>query len=135
MRPLLVQTLAYAVQTYSVSEFLCTSILLIHSESLVFLVCSVPSCFYTPLSFSFMGFPEPSGKGFDLINTFHLGLNVPTKVFHSPLSVWLWVLSFIDGSVVKSIECSSRSAEFNSQQPHGGSYPSLMGSDALSWFV
>jgi hypothetical protein len=29
--------------------------------------------------------------------------------------------------------CSSRGPEFNSQQPHGGSQPSVMGSDALFW--
>jgi hypothetical protein len=34
--------------------------------------------------------------------------------------------------VVKSTDCSSRSREFNFQQPHGGSQPSLMGFDALS---
>jgi hypothetical protein len=31
--------------------------------------------------------------------------------------------------------CSSRGSEFNSQQPHGGSQPSVMGSDALFWCV
>jgi len=36
-----------------------------------------------------------------------------------------------DGSVVKSTDCSSRGPEFKSQQPHGGSQPSVMGSDAL----
>jgi hypothetical protein len=36
-----------------------------------------------------------------------------------------------DGSMGKSTECSSRGPEFNSQQSHGGSQPSLMGSDAL----
>jgi hypothetical protein len=36
-----------------------------------------------------------------------------------------------DGSVVKSTDCSSRGPEFNSQQPHGGSQPSVMRSDAL----
>ena len=36
-----------------------------------------------------------------------------------------------DGSVVKSIDCSSRDPEFKSQQPHGGSQPSVMGSDAV----
>ena len=30
-----------------------------------------------------------------------------------------------DGSVVKSIDCSSKSPEFKSQQPHGGSQPSV----------
>jgi hypothetical protein len=37
--------------------------------------------------------------------------------------------------VVKSTDCSSRVPEFNSQQPHGGSQPSVMGSDALFWCV
>jgi hypothetical protein len=32
-----------------------------------------------------------------------------------------------DGSVVKSIDCFSRGPEFNFQQPHGGSQPSVMG--------
>ena len=36
-----------------------------------------------------------------------------------------------DGSVVKSTNCSSRGPEFKSQHPHGGSQPSVMGSDAL----
>jgi hypothetical protein len=33
--------------------------------------------------------------------------------------------------VVKRTDCSSKGPEFNSQQPHGGSQPSVMGSDAL----
>jgi hypothetical protein len=33
-----------------------------------------------------------------------------------------------DDSVVKSTDCSSRGPEFNSQQPYGGSQPSVMGS-------
>jgi hypothetical protein len=36
-----------------------------------------------------------------------------------------------DGSAVKSTGCSSRGSEFNSQQPHGSSLLSIMGSDAL----
>jgi len=36
-----------------------------------------------------------------------------------------------DGSAVKSTDCSSRGPEFKSQQPHGGSQPSVMRSDAL----
>jgi hypothetical protein len=36
-----------------------------------------------------------------------------------------------DGSVVKSTDCSSRGPEFNTQQPHGGSQPSLMRSDIV----
>jgi hypothetical protein len=34
--------------------------------------------------------------------------------------------------VVKSTDYSSEGSEFNSQQPHGGSQPSVMRSDALS---
>jgi len=40
-----------------------------------------------------------------------------------------------DGSAVKSTDCSSRGPEFNSQQPHGGSQPSVMRPDALFWCV
>jgi hypothetical protein len=40
-------------------------------------------------------------------------------------------MSWRDGSAVKSTDCSSRGPEFNPQQPHGGSQPSVMGSDAL----
>jgi hypothetical protein len=39
------------------------------------------------------------------------------------------------GSAVKSTGCSSRSPEFKSQQPHGGSQPFLMRSDTLFWGV
>jgi hypothetical protein len=35
--------------------------------------------------------------------------------------------------MVKSTECFSRGSKFDSQQPHGGSQPSVMGSDALFW--
>jgi hypothetical protein len=40
-----------------------------------------------------------------------------------------------DGSVVKSADCSSEGPEFKSQQPHGGSQPSITKSDALFWSV
>jgi hypothetical protein len=40
-----------------------------------------------------------------------------------------------DCSAVKSTDCSSEGPEFKSQQPHGGSQPSVMRSDALSWGV
>ena len=36
-----------------------------------------------------------------------------------------------DGVVVKSTDSFSRGPEFNSQQPHGRSQPTVMGSDAL----
>jgi hypothetical protein len=41
-------------------------------------------------------------------------------------------LGWRDGSAVKSTDCSFRGPEHNSQQPHGGSQPSVKGSDALS---
>jgi hypothetical protein len=39
------------------------------------------------------------------------------------------------GLVVKITDCSSEGPEFKSQQPHGGSQPSGMRSDALFWGV
>ena len=44
-------------------------------------------------------------------------------------------LGWRDGSAVKSTDCSSKGPEFKSQQPHGGSQPSVMRSDALFWSV
>jgi hypothetical protein len=40
-----------------------------------------------------------------------------------------------DGSVVKRTDCSSEGPDFKSQQPHGGSQPPIMGSDALFWCI
>ncbi|XP_063127090.1 endoplasmic reticulum resident protein 29 isoform X1 [Rattus norvegicus] len=40
-------------------------------------------------------------------------------------------LGWRDGSAIKRTDCSSRGPEFKSQQPHGGSQPSVMRSDAL----
>jgi hypothetical protein len=40
-----------------------------------------------------------------------------------------------DGSAGKSTDCSSESPKFKSQQPHGGSQPPVMRSDALFWCV
>jgi hypothetical protein len=36
---------------------------------------------------------------------------------------------------VRAPDCSSKGPEFKSQQPHGGSQPSVMRSDALFWCV
>jgi hypothetical protein len=36
---------------------------------------------------------------------------------------------------VRAPDCSSEGQEFKSQQPHGGSQPSVMRSDALFWSV
>jgi hypothetical protein len=40
-----------------------------------------------------------------------------------------------DDSVVKGTDCSFRGLEFSSQQPHDGSQPSVMESDAPFWCV
>ena len=45
------------------------------------------------------------------------------------------VIPWRDGSVVKSTDCFSRGPEFQSQQPHDGSQPSVIRSDALFWYV
>jgi hypothetical protein len=58
-------------------------------------------------------------------NHMAVGLSSVTKSF----------LSWRDGSAVKSTNCSSRGPEFNSQQPHGGSQPSVTRSAALFWYV
>ena len=44
-------------------------------------------------------------------------------------------LGWRDGSMVKSANCSSRGPEIKSQEPHGGSQPSIMRSDALKLFL
>ena len=75
--------------------------------------------------------------------SFHCGFQESKSVIkpHSkgylvgPLSVVITInvtlRGWRDSSVVKSIDCSSRGPEFNSQQLHGGSQPSVMESDAL----
>jgi hypothetical protein len=45
------------------------------------------------------------------------------------------ILGWQDGLAVKSTDCSSEGPEFKSQQPHGGSQPFIMRSDALFWCV
>jgi hypothetical protein len=64
------------------------------------------------------------------IGFFDLGLSIHFY-FHVKVETWDWS----DGSAVKSTDCPSRGLEFNSQQPQGGSQPSVMGSDALFWSV
>jgi hypothetical protein len=43
----------------------------------------------------------------------------------------VYIMGWRDGSEVENTGCSSKGPEFNSQQPCGGSQPSVMGSDAL----
>jgi hypothetical protein len=37
--------------------------------------------------------------------------------------------------LVRAPDCSSKGLKFKSQQPHGGSQPSVMRSDSLFWSV
>jgi hypothetical protein len=53
------------------------------------------------------------------------------KTYFKKDVIWGWS----DGSVVKSPDCSSGGPKFNSQQLHGSSEPSVMGSDVLFWRV
>jgi hypothetical protein len=52
---------------------------------------------------------------------------------HNILLKWTVRGGCRDGSAAKSTDCSSRGPEFKSQQPHSGSQPSVMGSNALFW--
>jgi hypothetical protein len=63
-----------------------------------------------------------------------LYLPFPTMCF-DPLEISLVYWDWRDGSVVKSTDCSSEGPEFNSQQPHGGSQPSVTESNAPFWCV
>jgi hypothetical protein len=36
---------------------------------------------------------------------------------------------------IGALDCSSEGPEFKSQQPHGGSQPPIMRSDALFWHI
>jgi hypothetical protein len=52
---------------------------------------------------------------------------------NATVALVLKILGWRDGSAVKNTDRSSEGPEFKSQQPHGGSQPSLMRSDALFW--
>jgi hypothetical protein len=61
--------------------------------------------------------------------------SVPKEYSRSKGSLKTGVMGWRDGSAVNSTDCSSRGTEFNSQQPHGGSQPYVMKSNALFWCV
>jgi hypothetical protein len=64
----------------------------------------------------------PGGAFKALFEQFYLGGNT----FIQPQKVFIKTQGWRDGSAVKSTVCSSRGPEFNPQQPHGGSQPSIM---------
>jgi len=64
--------------------------------------------------------------------------NIATYIHTQFFKIYLYMIKYIklgwrDGSVVKGTKCSSRGPEFNSQQPHGGSQPSVMGIRSGVW--
>ena len=65
---------------------------------------------------------------------FELGTIMRASTLNIRVKYWGW-REWLMESVVKSTDCSSRGSEFKSQQPHGGSHPSVMRSDALFWCV
>ena len=86
--------------------------------------CIYPVEYYTAIRIKdFMTF---IGKWMELENVI---LNKVTQSLKNTHGGWR------DGSVVKNIDCSSTGPEFNSQQPHGGSQPSVIESDVLFWCV
>jgi hypothetical protein len=56
---------------------------------------------------------------------------IPNKIYIKRMSI----LGAEEMAQNKSTDCSSEGPEFKSQQPHGGSQPSLMRSDALFWCI
>jgi hypothetical protein len=54
---------------------------------------------------------------------------------HKTVLKKMWKLGWRDGSEVRNTAGSSRGPELNSQQPHGGSQPSVKWSDVLFWCV
>jgi hypothetical protein len=67
-------------------------------------------------------------KGVELIDK--LGKCI-FMLYKYSLRFYFW--GWRDGSVGKNTDCSSKGPEFKSQQPHDGSQPPIMRSDALFW--
>ena len=68
-------------------------------------------------------------KTLDKITVFFKGLFILLLVYECFPCMYIWR----DGSVIKSTTCFSKGPEFNSQQPYGGSQPTVMRSGALFW--
>jgi hypothetical protein len=67
-----------------------------------------------------------------MVSKNYTGNMLSPKFFGIPFNIPLLemtVLGWRDGSAVKSTDCSSKAPEFNPQQPHRGSQPSVMGSN------
>jgi hypothetical protein len=64
----------------------------------------------------------------------------PPAFVHDHTVVWCWFRQEKRGAGemaqwVRAPDCSSKGPEFKSQQPHGGSQPSVSRSDSLFWSV
>jgi hypothetical protein len=66
----------------------------------------------------------------------HLSNFVYLFFFFFRLGKTFSLVSFLKtGLAVKNTDCSSRGPEFKSQQPHGGSQPSVIGSNSHFWGI
>jgi hypothetical protein len=64
------------------------------------------------------------------------GLNHIEKLIGGHRQLWLDIKKLVPGAQwVRVPDCSSEGPEFKSQQPHGGSQPSVARSDSLFWSV
>jgi hypothetical protein len=84
--------------------------------------------------------PLPLDLGRDLVTAIRKGTYMEGKNGPVYKSACFWEarkpgVCWKDGSMIKSTDCSSEGPEFKSQQPHSGSKPSVMRSDALFWCV
>jgi hypothetical protein len=79
-------------------------------------------------------FPNPTSYT-GLISKFYRALKVLDTNNPNKLIKKMRCRGWRDGSAVKITDCSSEGPEFKFQQPHGGSQPYIMRSDALFWGV
>ena len=107
----------------------------VHDKILFSYVLSLPPCFVS--------------RHLDLTELNYISLNTGARDLNSALSCWctwsFYGLNYLCISEklkagemaqwVRAPDCSSEGPEFKSQQPHGGSQPSLTRSDSLFWNV
>jgi hypothetical protein len=65
--------------------------------------------------------------------TTHPHQNQPTKQTKQTKNKYFWAGEMAQW--VRAPDCSSEGLKFKSQQPHGGSQPSVTRSDALFWCI
>jgi hypothetical protein len=71
----------------------------------------------------------------DLTSTSYLQISFNSHTQKHFVAIKIFNGGWRDGSAVKNTDCSSKGPKFKSQQPRGGSQPSMMRSVALFWGV